>query len=171
MSDNDLIRRKDAMDIQITPREFVFDCGEAYVPVAAVHEFINNIPAAPHEMTAREFVYEHQRLELWCIGRRCDACEYFMQCPINRADLTTKEMSEKLPLFVEKWAAEHPEKKRKTYAEDFFEKFPKAQRQFNEEQTMCRPLGCRKNIYGIKEPCTGRTCISCWNEEVEDEDE
>lgn len=70
--------------------------------------------------------------------------------------------------IVEQWAKEHPEKKRKTYKEDFLEKFPEVQMRFDEEQTMSRPVGCRMNIYGIEGPCTGRNCFSCWNEVIED---
>ena len=67
--------------------------------------------------------------------------------------------------FVQKWSDEHP---KKTYAQDFFEKFPKAQS--NSDGT---PFVCRKTIYGRARPkfedCdyTG-TCKNCWNEPMEE---
>ena len=59
--------------------------------------------------------------------------------------------------FVQKWSDEHP---KKTYAQDFFEKFPDAPR--------CKsanggyPSACRKAIYDEK--CPGVGCEECWNE-------
>ena len=66
---------------------------------------------------------------------------------------------------LQKWSDEHP---KKTYAQDFFEKFPKAQS--NSDGT---PFVCRKRIYGgirsTLEDCgyTG-TCENCWNEPMEE---
>lgn len=67
---------------------------------------------------------------------------------------------------VQKWSDEHP---KKTYAQDFFEKFPKAQS--NSDGT---PLVCRQRIYGGV-PLKGEeydymgACKNCWNEPMEDE--
>lgn len=67
---------------------------------------------------------------------------------------------------VQKWSDEHP---KKTYAQDFFEKFPKAQS--NSDGT---PFVCRKRIYGgirsTLEDCdyTG-ACYRCWSEPLNDE--
>lgn len=68
--------------------------------------------------------------------------------------------------ILQKWSNEHP---KKTYAQDFFEKFPKAQS--NSDGT---PFVCRKRIYGGKhstlEDCdyTG-ACYRCWSEPLNDE--
>ena len=68
---------------------------------------------------------------------------------------------------LQKWSDEHP---KKTYAQDFFEKFPKAQS--NSDGT---PFVCRKRIYGgirsTLEDCdyTG-ACYRCWNEPLNDEE-
>lgn len=68
---------------------------------------------------------------------------------------------------VQKWSNEHP---KKTYAQDFFEKFPKAQGCSDGS-----PFVCRKRIYGgipsILENCdyTG-ACYKCWNEPMNDEE-
>ena len=67
--------------------------------------------------------------------------------------------------IVQKWSDEHS---RKTYAQDFFEKFPKAQRGSDGA-----PFVCKKTIYGRARPnfedCgyTG-TCENCWNEPMEE---
>ena len=67
--------------------------------------------------------------------------------------------------IVQKWSDEHS---RKTYAQDFFEKFPKAQRKSDES-----PFVCRKRIYGKTRPTfedcdyTG-SCKDCWNEPMEE---
>lgn len=69
--------------------------------------------------------------------------------------------------IVQKWSDEHP---KKTYAQDFFEKFPKAQS--NSDGT---PFVCRKRIYGgirsTLEDCdyTG-ACYRCWSEPLNDEE-
>lgn len=66
---------------------------------------------------------------------------------------------------LQKWSDEHP---KKTYAQDFFEKFPKAQ-----SYSDGSPVICRKIIYGeIRPPfenCyyTG-ACYRCWNEPMEE---
>lgn len=68
---------------------------------------------------------------------------------------------------VQRWSDEHP---KKTYAQDFFEKFPKAQ-----SYSDGSPVICRKIIYGeIRPPfenCyyTG-ACYRCWNEPLNDEE-
>ena len=67
---------------------------------------------------------------------------------------------------VQKWSDEHP---KKTYAQDFFEKFPKAQ-----SGSDGTPFVCRKRIYGgirsTLEDCdyTG-ACYRCWSEPLNDE--
>lgn len=78
--------------------------------------------------------------------------------------------------IVKKWAREHPEKRHKTYAEDFFEKFPNAEPKYydgrGKEQMI--PIPCRQHCYGVVgQKCNGIgcSCSACWNEEMEDADE
>ena len=59
--------------------------------------------------------------------------------------------------IVEKWAKEHP---LKTYAQDFFEKFPNAPR----DRTGL-PILCKKKIYGGE--CSSK-CTNCWNLQMEE---
>lgn len=62
---------------------------------------------------------------------------------------------------LQEWSDEHP---KKTYAQDFFEKFPDApkDKSFKEK---C-PWVCRMGIYGGK--CPGTECDECWNEPMEE---
>lgn len=67
-------------------------------------------------------------------------------------------------------------KKRKTYAEDFFEKFPNAKPRYEDgkDPLYREPYACREHLYGTKgKQCDGIicNCVGCWNEEMEDEDE
>ena len=59
---------------------------------------------------------------------------------------------------VQKWSDEHP---KKTYAQDFLEKFPEAQRSRDGV-----PLVCKKRIYDGE--CPGAGCDECWNEPMEE---
>ena len=71
--------------------------------------------------------------------------------------------------YTEEDAEKHlngePEKKRKTYAEDFFEKFP------NADRTSGSPSVCRDSVYGIAKDCAGRLCGDCWQTAMPDESE
>lgn len=84
------------------------------------------------------------------------------QCPMHgfcRQSLTIR--AEEIITAVEnlqKWSDEHP---KKTYAQDFFEKFPKAQSDLDEA-----PYVCRQTIYG--EECPNIECYDCWNEPMEE---
>ena len=110
------------------------------------------------------------------LKRLCDSrddCEADVankeQCPMHgfcRQSLTI--CAEEIITAVEnlqKWSDEHP---KKTYAQDFFEKFPKAQSDSNRT-----PSVCRITIYGEVPPkdkrCDGReACKNCWNEPMEE---
>lgn len=65
--------------------------------------------------------------------------------------------------IVDKWAAEHPIK---TYAMDFFEKFPNALRQ-NDGTPKC----CWKFFYGdTSYICEPADCAKCWNREMKEDE-
>lgn len=57
-----------------------------------------------------------------------------------------------------------PPEKKKTYKEDFLEKFPNT---FLKDSDI--PWTCRDNAYGIQGPCENRGCVNCWNEVMPDE--
>ena len=62
--------------------------------------------------------------------------------------------------IVDKWVAEHPVK---TYAMDFFEKFPNASK-VEEDGT---PKCCWKFVYGdTSYICESADCTKCWNREM-----
>lgn len=80
------------------------------------------------------------------------------QCPLFAfCDLLPSEIcAEKAVEVLQKWSDEHP---KKTYIQDFFEKFPGASRD-------ALILACRKVIYGGE--CPETECEECWNEPMEE---
>lgn len=94
------------------------------------------------------------------------------QCPLFafcERSITTRSSEDAIKAIenLQKWSNERP---KRTYAQDFFEKFPKAQ-----SYSDGSPVICRKIIYGeIRPPfenCyyTG-ACYRCWNEPMNDEE-
>ena len=76
----------------------------------------------------------------------CDCCRIF-DLPDNADEI------------VDKWAEEHPVK---TYAMDFFEKFPNA-------PGGGTPRFCIMNIdKDLKMKCGECSCSDCWNKEIEE---
>lgn len=105
-------------------------------------------------------------------GRCADAddeeqCPMFDYCEHSITTRGTEEITKAIE-NLQKWSDEHP---KKTYAQDFFEKFPKAQRNWDGT-----PFVCRKRIYGgihsaTLEDCDyTRACYRCWNEPLNDEE-
>lgn len=108
------------------------------------------------------FSHEFKRL---CGSRTaCDAdANSKKQCPLFafcRRTLVTQSAEEIIKAVenLQKWSDEHP---KKTYVQDFFEKFPKAQ-----SKSDGTPFVCRQTIYGGK--CPGTECDECWNEPMEE---
>ena len=62
--------------------------------------------------------------------------------------------------IITEWCKAHPQK---TYAMDFFEKFPNAMKSDNG-----RPMCCRANIYGDELECCRGGCEECWNQKIEE---
>lgn len=115
-----------------------------------------------HGMMAREFVEIWNRL---CKSYSTSPCE---KCPIHEWCMSPPRIAEykEMETVLVEWAKEHLEKKRKTYAEDFKEKFKKAY------ETNGHPAGCREAIYyGNGCPHKYVSCEVCWNEEIESKDE
>ena len=128
-----------------------------------MEEYITKQQGTSKEITAREFAKQFRRMcDSYDVDGRneCDGCKLCEESICN-----LYELDNVIPI-VEKWAKEHPEKKRKTYAEDFLEKMP------NSRIKTGVPLTCRGNAYGKPQLCMAMTdndCISCWNEEMEAE--
>lgn len=93
------------------------------------------------------------------LKRMCKSFDYCEECVLKRKCGSPASIDEAVEEIVEKWVEEHPVK---TYAMDFFEKFPNAQKDRNGA-----PMACWKHIYGGGNDCVGN-CIKCWNQEVED---
>lgn len=101
-------------------------------------------------------------------GGCSDACPFNIgngrhTCPFDRP-ITQEDVD-----IVQKWSDEHQATKSKTYADDFFEKFPAA------SIVDGRPAFCRAKLY--KTPCRGvrgnildisaNDCLLCWDEVME----
>lgn len=105
--------------------------------------------ATIHDMSRVCRTYPH------CEG--CPLKEMEDEYGLNCTGLIMKH-PDKVSDIVLKWCDEHPEK-RKTYRQDFLEKFPNT-RVFDSHP----PEGCREAIYGCSVNCKAITCHECWNE-------
>ena len=93
-----------------------------------------------------------------------ERCPMFGVCEDALTRICAEDVKTAIEI-VQKWSDEHPVK---TYAQDFFEKFPKAQ-----SGSDGTPFVCRKTIYGEVPPkderCDRRgACKNCWNEPMEE---
>lgn len=143
----------------------------------APEEQIENVP---HELTAKEYaeklravfgvkleaVDNFEDLDI-CYGVNCRECPfdqkrlkaagYHGNCTalmVYHPELAVKLMDE--------WQAEKNKPKGKTYREDFFEKFPNADR-----TAAGLPMPCRNKLYFAAAPCSANSrynCDDCWNE-------
>lgn len=78
-------------------------------------------------------------------GMNIGCCAFEYLCP------------EKAVAIVEQWAKEYP---LRTYAQDFFEKFPDAPKDM-----YGRPMICKRDVYG---GICGGGCLDCWNSQMEE---
>lgn len=113
------------------------------------------------EMTAVEYLKQRGRMT-----NNCDiSCSV---CPLadvnNSKEVCCEEIEGKYPeeaiAIVQKWAEEHPVK---TRINDFFEKFPNA-----EKNSLGLPIFCVK-FFGYDIDCE-KGCTECWNRPLEDEE-
>jgi len=102
-------------------------------------------------------------------------CDHFasncLGCPFGHKNNDTGQgcvnfeanYPDKAVALLQKWSDAHPQK---TYAEDFFEKYPNALK-----TDTGVPHACWRYIYGkIIGACTfDSTCRECWNRPVEDQ--
>ena len=93
-----------------------------------------------------------------------EQCPMFEGCDRLPTEICVEDAIKAIEI-VQKWSGEQP---KKTYAQDFFEKFPKAQ-----SDSDGTPFVCRKTIYGEVPPkdekCDRRgACKNCWNETMEE---
>lgn len=91
-------------------------------------------------------------------------CPMFGICKLTHSKTCAKD-AEKAIEIVQKWSDEHP---KKTYAQDFFKKFPEAK-----PDAYGVPRMCRANCYGgsCRQPSpidsNQEMCKCCWNEPME----
>ena len=93
-----------------------------------------------------------------------EQCPMFKVCDHPLIEICVEDAIKAMK-SLQKWSDEHP---KKTYVQDFFEKFPKAQ-----SGSDGTPFVCRKTIYGEVPPkderCDRRgACKNCWNEPMEE---
>lgn len=88
-----------------------------------------------------------------------EQCPLFYVCIWRLGIVCNKDVKRAIEI-LQKWSNEHP---KKTYAQDFFEKFPDAPRLETAKDGY--PDACRSTIYAGK--CPGAGCEECWNEPME----
>ena len=89
-----------------------------------------------------------------------EQCPLFAFC-LNPVITRDAEDAIKTIEILQKWSNEHP---KKTYAQDFFEKFPKAQ-----SNSDGSPIICKEIIYGgFNNYICAKSCYECWNEPTEE---
>lgn len=97
------------------------------------------------------------------LKRMCAFYEDCTECGLYKAFETCGVcfLPDNLDEIVDKWVKEHPIK---TYAMDFFEKFPNARK--NDIGT---PTICVKCVYGeLSRDCARLDCNECWNQEMKE---
>lgn len=98
-------------------------------------------------------------------GKSCSECPAFRIC----CDLNSCETEEEVKELIDAVQKFHGDTRPKTYAEDFFEKFPKAERLYK-TGVAAVPVICIKRAYGSNaSKCGGISCTDCWNREMEGE--
>lgn len=92
-------------------------------------------------------------------------CPMFGVCKLTHSKIRDKDIKTAIET-VQKWSDEHP---KKTYAQDFFEKFPNAPKDKSAKSEY--PDACRNMIYGggcpkieLRVDC----CYECWNKPMEE---
>ena len=100
--------------------------------------------------------------EIKDLKRMCNAYINCEGCPFAKVRPCIGFMckhTEEADRIITEWCNEHPEK---TYAMDFFEKFPNAIK-----AESGRPYFCRAHIYGDELECHKGGCEKCWNQKME----
>lgn len=95
------------------------------------------------------------------LKRMCDLYLHCSGCPIKSIlTCSVYRFPDNIEEIIDKWVAEHPVK---TYAMDFFEKFPDAPRTTKGNPTPC--IGAIYSEFHDKN-CLVGGCSECWNMEV-----
>lgn len=92
-------------------------------------------------------------------------CNYYDECDVcplgnSRCHYVVSSLPDNADNIVDKWVQENPVK---TYAMDFFEKFPNAPRSSDGI-----PQTCWGHVYGDGKYCSSNDCTECWNREMKE---
>ena len=97
------------------------------------------------------------------LKRMCEKQECCAGCPIFYLEgCMLYRLPSNIDEIIDKWVSEHPVK---TYAMDFFEKFPNAPRSSDGI-----PQTCWGHVYGDGRYCSSDACTECWNREMKEDD-
>lgn len=93
-------------------------------------------------------------------------CNYYDECDVcplgnSRCHYVVSSLPDNADNIVDKWVQENPVK---TYAMDFFEKFPNAPRSSDGI-----PQTCWGHVYGDGKYCSSNDCTECWNREMKED--
>ena len=91
---------------------------------------------------------------------RCEDCPLYIFMIYGFVSCTAHKLPDDADEIVDKWVKEHPVK---TYANDFFEKFPNAPKNM-----YGLPIGCIETIYGKRTCMDKESCSDCWNREMKE---
>lgn len=96
------------------------------------------------------------------LKRMCKAYDACIDCPMSEAGCASpNKFYDNADEIVDKWVSEHPVK---TYAMDFFEKFP------NARIYKGIPTICLRDIHPeLGNKCYGKNCLECWNREIQEQ--
>lgn len=98
------------------------------------------------------------------LNRMCIMQTGCINCPLHSKDVSClpDSLPDNADEIVDKWVAEHPVK---TYAMDFFEKFPDAPRKVGGI-----PVPCLGTIYSecYNNECSVGGCSECWNRKMKE---
>jgi hypothetical protein len=94
-------------------------------------------------------------------------------CPMKDVCEDVGRIKEKGQTIVQKWADDHPAPIQKTYADDFFAKFPNARKVYYPDATI--PSVKRCDVYGTLcfhafDCCDDSSMIKCWDEPYPEQD-
>lgn len=109
-------------------------------------------------MNEFKITYKTTLYELQEFCKQFDYCE---DCPLARTDSGDCVYHDP-DLFPAKWLIRRP----KTYLEDFHEKMPKAEQEYE------LPVVCVDEVYGTEHKCNAsiEECVECWNNVMESEE-
>ena len=102
--------------------------------------------------------------EIKDLKRMCETYNNCERCPLScKSYAPPYELPDNADEIVDEWVKEHPVK---TYAMDFFKKFPDAPK--GKDGT---PIPCIKDMYDVDKQLTecfkgNIDCLKCWNQEI-----